>query len=87
MDFELKELVDNALYCTQSKHLNWIQTNGWEFSLENTRTLRRAEKERSPEMLDLDFSPCRQPQKAPLQQICALAFNCESAGNKAFVLG
>jgi hypothetical protein len=38
-------------------------------------------------MLALDFLPCRQTQKAPLPQICALAFNFESAGNKAFVFG
>jgi len=70
MDLELKELVDNAIYCIQSKHLNCIKTNGWEFSVENTRTLRRAEKERSPETLVLDFSPCRQTKKAPLQLLC-----------------
>jgi hypothetical protein len=36
-------------------------------------------------MLALDFSLCRQTQKAPLPQILVLAFNFESAGNKAFV--
>jgi hypothetical protein len=38
-------------------------------------------------MLALDFSPCKQTQKAPLPQILALAFNFESADHKAFVLG
>ncbi|WP_293348228.1 MULTISPECIES: hypothetical protein [unclassified Microcoleus] len=88
MNLELKELVENAL-CTAPDRsiLTTSKQIDENFQQKTPEHYHEIALERSPQILALNFSPCSQTKKSALRHIFAIAFNFESANNKAFVFG